>query len=377
MLILEGDKMDSMILPSGDNLKTLLSQSKISKSEVKSILRGRGVFCSSDEKSNTVPLLIKTLVSPSEYNFLQERIKTKEHSTKINMRTLKWDSEESLIDAVGEEFNLSDLIDDPFCNYEITDISDFYVKEHDDSIALDFTIRRIDLMSAWHEAEQYFSGRIELEKNGEKDDDVEVNISLNHTSQETKLIADKILRRLNDHLKSEGHIKQDSEILKIQFNHFNNAKRIQFLENISKSHVQNEFFFQKIIDVDFYPDDTTDFPADLKWLEKNIEEFKLKGTLGESIFFRNKSLHANLKISKLVASYTMQDIGYDAECKISYEFPEYSTKKIETAELVIDFKAFNGKGATASQINQIKSNIMKTIEAIKVKAYSLYKNVDE
>lgn len=73
----------------------------------------------------------------------------------------------------------------------------------------------------------------------------------------------------------------------------------------------------------------------------------------------------------------MQDIGYDAECKISYEFPEYSTKKIETAELVIDFKAFNGKGATAPQINQIKSNIMKTIEAIKVKAYGLYKNIDE
>ncbi|EBN8353930.1 hypothetical protein H9T76_004626, partial [Salmonella enterica] len=206
--------MDSMILPSGDNLKTLLSQSKISKSEVKSVLRGRGVFCSSDEKNNTVPLLIKTLVSPSEYYFLQDRIKTKEHSTKINMRTLKWDSEESLIDSIGDDFNLSDLIDDPFCNYEVTNVSDFYVKDNDDSIALDFTIKRIDLMNGWHEAEQYFSGRIELEKNSEKKDDVEVNISLNHTSQETKLVADKILRRLNSHLKAQGHIKQDSEILK-------------------------------------------------------------------------------------------------------------------------------------------------------------------
>ncbi|WP_423731604.1 GapS4b family protein [Hafnia paralvei] len=367
--------MDSMILPSGDNLKTLLSQSKISKSEVKSVLRGRGVFCSSDEKNNTVPLLIKTLVSPSEYYFLQDGIKTKEHSTKINMRTLKWDSEESLIDSIGDDFNLSDLVDDPFCNYEVTNVSNFYVKDNDDSIALDFTIKRIDLMNGWHEAEQYFSGRIELEKNSEKKDDVEVNISLNHTSQETKLVADKILRKLNSHLKAQGHIKQDAEILKIQFNHFDNAKRIQFLENIAKSHVQNEFYFQKIIDVDFYPDETTTFPDDLKWLERNIEELKLKGTLGESIFFRNKSLHPNLKISKLVASYTMQDIGYDAECKISYEFPEYSTKKSEVAELVIDFKAFNGKGASVSKINEIKASIMKTIEAKKVKAYDLYKLV--
>ncbi|EAT4640968.1 hypothetical protein C9K16_23720, partial [Salmonella enterica] len=138
-----------------------------------------------------------------------------------------------------------------------------------------------------------------------------------------------------------------------------------------------EFYFQKIIDVDFYPDETTTFPDDLKWLERNIEELKLKGTLGESIFFRNKSLHPNLKISKLVASYTMQDIDYDAECKISYEFPEYSTKKSEVAELVIDFKAFNGKGASVSKINEIKASIMKTIEAKKVKAYDLYKLISD
>lgn len=145
------------------------------------------------------------------------------------------------------------------------------------------------------------------------------------------------------------------------------------MEHISKSHVQNEFYFCKIVDVDFYPDESSDFPEDMKWLEKNIEELRIKGTLGESVFFRNKTLHPNLKISKLVASYTMQDINYDAECKISYEYPEYSSKKVETAELVIDFKAFNGKGASSGQINKIKSGIMKTIESTKVKAYDLHK----
>lgn len=67
--------MDHIILPSGDNLKTLLSQSKITKADIKSILRQRGVFCSSDEKSNTVPLLMKSLISPLEFNELVEKIK--------------------------------------------------------------------------------------------------------------------------------------------------------------------------------------------------------------------------------------------------------------------------------------------------------------
>ncbi|EOX9113953.1 hypothetical protein ACPW90_003791 [Providencia rettgeri] len=365
--------MINNILPSGDNLKTLLSQNKISKSDIKSVLRQRGVFVSNDDKSNTVPLLIKSLITPLEFNELQEKIKTKEHSSKVNMRTLEWSSKDTLIDAIGDDLNLDELIDDPFCNYSVENISGFYVKDdNEDSIALDFSIKRIDLMNSWDEVEQYFSGRIELEKK-QSSEKIEVNISLNHTSNETKLVAEKILKNLNIHLKSQGHIKQDSEMLKIQFNHFNNSGRIAFLEDIAKSHFQNEFYYQKIIDVDFYPDSSNSFPDDLKWLEKNIDELKLKGTLSESIFFTNKKLHPNLKISKLVASYTMEDIGYNAECKISYEFPEFSSRKVETAELVIDFKSFNGKGSSNSKINKIKASIMKILESKKISIYEKHK----
>ncbi|WP_421507607.1 GapS4b family protein [Erwinia rhapontici] len=359
--------MEKIILPSGDNLKTILSQTKISKSDVKSLLRQRGVFFSNDEKNNTVPVLMKTLISPSEFNSLIDKLKTKEQSSKISMRTLDWNSDESLIDAIGDGFDLSELIEDPFTNYEISYLSDFYVQ--DGLVALDFQVKRTDLMSGWNETEQIFSGRIELEKKDDHTGKVEVNISINHTSNETKVIADKILKKLNVHLKEKGHIRHDTEILKIQFNHFSNENRIAFLNDLSKSHIQNEFYFKKIIDVDFHPDEDASFPPEMKWLEKNIEELKLKGTLGDSVFFKNKNLHPNLKITKLVANYTMQDIDYDAECKISYEFPEYANKKNESAELVIDFKSFNGKGASNTKINSIKSATMKTLESRKITAY--------
>ncbi|ENF0496054.1 hypothetical protein ABU480_003520, partial [Escherichia coli] len=139
------------------------------------------------------------------------------------MRTLEWDSEDTLIDAIGGDIDLTGLIDDPFSNYEISFISDFYAKDDKENlVALDFEVKRTDLMSGWNETEQFFSGRIELEKKNEQPDKVEVNISINHTSNETKLVADKILRRLNTHFKENNHIKQSAEILKIQFNHFNN-----------------------------------------------------------------------------------------------------------------------------------------------------------
>ncbi|EST59108.1 hypothetical protein K151_1930 [Proteus hauseri ZMd44] len=370
--------MDNIILPSGDNLKTLLSQSKITKSDVKSILRNRGVFCSSDEKNNTVPLLMKSLISPTEFNELIEKVKTKEHSSKISMRTLEWDSEDTLIDAIGGDIDLTGLIDDPFSNYELSFISDFYAKDDQENlVALDFEVKRTDLMSGWNETEQFFLGRVELEKKNGQHDKVEVNISISHTSNETKFVADKILKKLNSHFKDNGHIKRNAEILKIQFNHFNNEERIAFLKNISENHIQNEFYFKKIIDVDFHPDEDATFPPDMKWLEKNIEEFKLKGTLGDSIFFKKRSIHPSLKIAKLVANYTMQDIDYDAECKISYEFPDYASKKNEAAELVIDFKSFNGKGVSNSKINTIKSAIMKTLESVKITAYEHHRNKDK
>ncbi|WP_250910533.1 hypothetical protein [Escherichia coli] len=73
----------------------------------------------------------------------------------------------------------------------------------------------------------------------------------------------------------------------------------------------------------------------------------------------------------------MQDIDYNAECKISYEFPEYTAKKNEAAELVIDFKSFNGKGASNAKINRIKSEIMKTLESVKIIAYERHRNKDQ
>ncbi|CCK09807.1 hypothetical protein BN128_4611 [Cronobacter sakazakii 696] len=43
---------------------------------------------------------------------------------------------------------------------------------------------------------------------------------------------------------------------------------------------------------------------------------------------------------------------------------------------MIDFKSFNGKGASNTKINNIKSEIMKTLETIKIIAYERHCNKD-
>ena len=81
------------------------------------------------------------------------------------MRTLEWDSDETLIDAIGDGVDLTGLIDDPFSNYEISYISDFYAKDDkDDLVAIDFKVKRTDLMSGWNETEQFFPEELSWRK---------------------------------------------------------------------------------------------------------------------------------------------------------------------------------------------------------------------
>ncbi len=66
---------------------------------------------------------------------------------------------------IGGDIDLTGLIDDPFSNYEISFISDFYAKDDKENlVALDFEVKRTDLMSGWNETEQFFSGKSNLRK---------------------------------------------------------------------------------------------------------------------------------------------------------------------------------------------------------------------
>ncbi|MFL9594376.1 hypothetical protein ACKC5O_20665, partial [Aeromonas schubertii] len=77
-------------------------------------------------------------------------------------------------------------------NYELNDFSDFYTNGGPDSVSLDFEIKRTDLLDEWDNQEKYFKGQLSLKKvNGAA---VSVNITMTHTSPETKQVANSILK---------------------------------------------------------------------------------------------------------------------------------------------------------------------------------------
>lgn len=57
--------MEKDFLPQGDHIRQLLVNASISTTNINGLLRDKGVFLGHIEKNNSIPLLMKTLVSPA------------------------------------------------------------------------------------------------------------------------------------------------------------------------------------------------------------------------------------------------------------------------------------------------------------------------
>ena len=62
------------LLPVGERLKPLLNKSCISESDMKALLAERGVYIGDSNKRLSIPILTLSILSPKEFEKLQEII---------------------------------------------------------------------------------------------------------------------------------------------------------------------------------------------------------------------------------------------------------------------------------------------------------------
>ncbi|MBJ7591252.1 hypothetical protein JHD43_13635 [Aeromonas veronii] len=108
------------LLPYGDALRDFLNNQGITKSDLRSILRRRGVFTVSDEKSEQVPILVRTGITPPELSILLDRLRVKEDNPKIHTQTVKCtDNNLTLKAMIPSNFNIESVVNKPFSNYRL------------------------------------------------------------------------------------------------------------------------------------------------------------------------------------------------------------------------------------------------------------------
>lgn len=377
-------KNDIDFIPSGDELKNLVSQQNCNSTMINNLLKERGLFCGVSEKSGTVPNLITSLLSPDESYDLLTSIKTKEKLDKVNFRNFNLKKDVDLLEEISGFVDVGKITKNGYINYEISDFSDFTSLDgrSNNSVIMEFEICKTDILDDWYITEKFFKGSVEIKKDCNKitgDSQLLMNVKLNHTSPETKEIAENVLTLIEGHLENNNVIEHSPHRGRVLMDDFENEKRVKFLNELASLHIGYLFYHQKIDDVHFNPDHSTGYEkqsdAVTNFLEKDIDQYRVKGNLENIISIKWKHIHPYVRVTKVVASYTISYESYSGECKVAYEFSEYGRKPPVNPELCITFINIKVKGASPSKIYDIQSKIMREIELRKVELLTKYRRV--
>ncbi len=361
------------ILPYGEMLRGFMEQSFIGKNDLKDVLRNRGVFTRNTEKQNTIPILSSTVLSPTEFDYLRECQNSKEDNPKITTQTIEWKSEDTLLETIPENFDVSSILNLEFSNFKVVGSPSFVpIDGNPNCIRMDFSIEREDMSKNWATNKSIFPGSLEL-KMVEEGSNIQVIIT--HTANETKNVASKTSSSLVRHFKEQGFVSPSKNLEKILFSKFSNSNRIIYLLSLTQKCRSSMLEFVDIVDVEFSPDPNSNLPKDIKWMEKKIEDLKLNGSkLHETLFFKEVDHYKHLHLYKVDAKFKFHVNGLSGDCVFSLGFPDYRHDKNIEAEMEVNIKALSfdvyPRGINTSQIKQA---ILKEIESQKISSFQFYR----
>ena len=361
--------VNNVILPTRDFLRQLIAQSYVKESELKNILRNRGVFISSEDKKLFANIIIKTGLSAEEYIQLKESYRSKEDNPKFQTRQIKWSSKETtLYDALCKELDFRKLLDDNFGTVKLNSEPSFHLPDPQNKnlIRLNIDLKRKDITKNWGENTTYHNGYIELAK---KENSSEVQLNLCHSSKEVKEFGNKITNALIKKFKDDKYISENDEIVSIRFHDFDNNGRVKFLKELSNIWKINELYFKDTKDLQFSPDNFDEkTPVNLQWMKDTIEDMKLKGKGIHSTFFvKNREYHKYMKLYRISCDYTFAFTAFEGNCRINFEFHDFES---QNSELVVDITNLNlSKNENNIPKNSVKLQLLKILDTKKMEFY--------
>ncbi|WP_051108290.1 GapS4b family protein [Aliivibrio logei] len=360
---------DNTFIPSGDILRQFLANQMISANELKGILQARGAFCSSQDKKNLVPLLVKTGIAPYEFAHLKDLVKEKEDNPKVQTKQLTWNQDlgTTLASELGFDFDFENLVDDTFHNLTIENEPQFIVAgdgKNPNHVIAEVRIKRRDRTKNFGEDENYFDCSIEMRV--DENNQLDLNVTTKHTSKESQNIANEIVRRASRKLKESSAIKSE-EIKRILFTDFTNESRIDYLTQLIKS-IDYAAYIKNTKRIHIKPDNDIpgEAPEEIKMLEQKIKELTLKGeNLDSSVFLRLSTLKARIKLFNISCTYTITTSEVEGACEIDFEFPDLES--MSQSELTISIVRFSTKSKISNkERSKLKMTVLKAFEAKKL-----------
>lgn len=303
----------------GDRLRVLLNSNHISYGEINEVLREKGVFVHSIEKSVIVPLLSSCLLTPSEFESLISRSYTRESLEKYKTDTL------TLSKATAEWhdtalMNFSTLVSDltPDVGHEFVDRPSI-VSHSADELEISYKIKKIDMSRDWIGREQVYSASIFATRRNE---DLVLELQKTHTCKETDRLNNLIVRSVSNFWKKNS-VVENPEPQSIKFTDFSNEERVQFFIKLTGASAKS-LSFDELSDIEIVRDETAgplpDEPA-ISWMEGKVKRIRINGEkLNELGLLSNNAFHRHCFLVKMSASYNYQEGANTGKCTVIFSF---------------------------------------------------------
>lgn len=368
--------MKSNIIPQGDLLRQLLTKSSLSDSNINKLLREKGVFIGNSSKNTTVPMLMKSLISPNDFDVLYDAQKIKDETIKYRTATVKCTADFNFGKILNEEIPLHDLITAKYTykpTYDVIGSPSFYYENENHAI-LEFEIEKENQLDGLYNGKTKHKGSLSLMK--DSNNGVQISVQQNSTSKDTFEINNILFSVLKERLKANSFIETDDDIYIIKFNHFNNRNRVLFFYSFT-----NNFSiyttFKSLTDIDLFLDEKVESHPDVKSFLNDIESLKVKGTdLKNHLLLKKAKYYDKLILGSLKLRYKVNYQGIEAEAIISMGFPEYVRYKDTDAEfqisidLILDKPKRNHHNETS-----IRKKLLEVFEHKKIQSYNQFKTI--
>lgn len=303
----------------GDRLRVLLNSNHISYGEINALLREKGVFVDSSDKSITVPLLSSCLLTPSEFSQLISNSYTRESfekykTDKLTLSSPSVDWRSSIIENFEEL--IGGIALDP--SHDFVDRPTI-VSNSNDELEIRYTIKKEDFSKDWIDQELQYSGGLIISR---RNKEVILELQKTHTSKETDRLNSVIVRAVSNHWRSKSIVKDEAP-QSIKFDDFNNEERFQFFLSFTGANSKT-LSFEELSDVEIVRDESTGaLPNDsaISWMEGKVNKLHINGKkLNELGLITHKEFHQSFFLIKMSAGYKFQSGANKGSCAVVFSF---------------------------------------------------------
>jgi hypothetical protein len=367
------------MLPYGDTLRQLLNQTYINKSDIVTLLRYRGVLVpKGSSKSELIPMLSTSFISPSEFEYLRNCQSSRANSERISSAIIITSDSDSITDElIQTKIDIASIIEKVAPSVEIVGRPTFSTGE-DGSLKLRIPTKNTHVNKDWASSNTSNYTEVRISSGSNHGKNTKNRVAVSASSTENKKIGQEIIKAIEIEVKKNGNLREDFTMEKTLAAEFSHTKRAALLFKLfQECHlVNNKITFKDLSNVDFIISENYDkaLKDDLLGLKEYVDRSIFSGTQLQDIkYIADKRYFESVIFTELIVLFNFDYNDLHGDFEVQYGFTDFDpTKKTDKTEFefkITRITPFITRTLTKRESHDLRSWL--TDEFLKIKQYAI------